>query len=105
MLKERLVERLQAVAAFERLGDEDRSTVALDQQSVGRLSRMDALQRQAMAEATARRLETERRRIVAALARLEEGEYGFCVSCGETISAARLSADPTVPTCVACAGR
>lgn len=85
------------------LGRDDRSTVTLDQQSVGRLSRMDALQRQAMAQATERRRWTERRRIEVALARLNEGEYGYCTDCGEDIPAARLEVDPTVPTCVTCA--
>ncbi len=82
---------------------EDRATVTLDQQSVGRLSRMDAMQRQAMAQATERRRETERLRLRAALERLNEGEYGYCIECGEEIPAGRLDADPTVPTCVSCA--
>ena len=82
---------------------EDRATVTLDQQSVGRLSRMDALQRQAMAQATARRRQGRDTRITAALARIEEGEFGYCQDCGEEISVKRLTLDPTLPTCVSCA--
>ena len=85
------------------LGRADLATVSLDQQSVGRLSRMDALQRQAMAQAQGRRREAERRKIAAALARLDEGDYGYCTECGEEIAPARLRADPTVPTCLSCA--
>ena len=72
---------------------------------MGRLSRMDAMQQQAMALASQRKRETEVKRIDAALARLEAGDYGFCVSCGEEISAKRLDLDPAIALCVACARR
>lgn len=101
--EDRLREELALLSAEGELGAEDRATVTLDQQSVGRLSRMDAMQRQAMAAARARRLEVRRGRIEAALARIREGEFGRCVECGEEIAAARLDLDPTVPTCIGCA--
>jgi len=82
---------------------EARATVVLDQQSVGRLSRMDALQQQAMADATLRRRAARRQRIDAALARISEGEFGFCEDCGEDIAIGRLDFDPTSFTCVSCA--
>jgi len=83
----------------------DRAPVELDQQSVGRLSRMDALQVQEMAAAQSRRRATERQRIKAALARFDEDEYGYCQSCGEEIPEARLRLDPATPFCVDCADR
>ena len=82
---------------------EDRGTVTLDQQSVGRLSRMDAMQRQAMAQATKRRRAARTTRIDAALRRIDEGEFGYCQDCGEDIGPKRLELDPTVPSCVSCA--
>nr|NIR61407.1 TraR/DksA family transcriptional regulator [Gammaproteobacteria bacterium] len=81
----------------------ERAPVELDQQSVGRLSRMDALQVQAMAQETSRRRAAELRRIAAALARMEEGEYGYCVECGEEIAVRRLELDPATPLCINCA--
>lgn len=84
-------------------GADDRGTVVLDQQSVGRLSRMDALQRQAMAQATTRRRAARTTRIDAALARIDEGEFGYCQDCGEQIDRARLDLDAAVPACVSCA--
>jgi DnaK suppressor protein len=51
--------------------------VELDQARVGRLSRMDALQSQAMSQASGRRREQLRKSIDAALARIENDEYGF----------------------------
>ena len=84
--------------------DADRRPVELDQTRQGRLSRMDALQGQAMALATERRRGAEIARIEAALSRIAEGEYGYCAACGEPIAAKRLAFDPAVPTCIDCAG-
>jgi len=79
------------------------ATVELDQSRVGRLSRMDALQGQAMAQETLRRLRLELLRIDAALRRLDAGGYGECLECGEPIAAGRLTADPTATLCLICA--
>lgn len=81
----------------------DRAPVTLDQTTQGRLSRMDALQVQAMALETERRRENEIRRIDAALGRIEKGEFGYCLSCGDEIEAKRLEYDPALPTCIGCA--
>ena len=64
---------------------DDRKPVELDQTSVGRLTRMDAMQRQAMAQATERQRQTQMARLTAALERLDAGDYGYCTSCGEPI--------------------
>ena len=98
-----LASRLEALRAASETTADTRRPVELDQTTVGRLSRMDAMQGQAMALATERRRQEEARRIEAAISRIDEGEYGFCISCGEEIAAKRLDVDPTVPTCIACA--
>ncbi|MEL7253073.1 MAG: TraR/DksA family transcriptional regulator [Pseudomonadota bacterium] len=95
--------RLAELAAEDDLGQSGQATVTLDQQAVGRLSRMDALQSQAMAKATGARRQAERTRLLAALSRMEDGEYGFCEDCGEEIAPARLRLDPSAQLCVACA--
>lgn len=77
--------------------------VALDQTSVGRLSRMDAMQSQAMAQESKRRREIQLSRIKAALERLEDGEYGYCAVCEEEIAPRRLEIDPATPFCLKCA--
>ena len=85
-------------------GEAERTgTVTLDQQSVGRLSRIDAMQGQQMALAQARRREAELKRIEATLARLDDEEYGYCSKCGDDIAVRRLTLDPTATTCIACA--
>lgn len=103
-VRARLMAELEALDAEHELGSDDRRTVELDQQSVGRLSRMDAMQRQAMAAANARRRDARRARIRAALSRIDDGEFGYCEDCGDEIAAARLAIDPTVPRCASCAG-
>ncbi len=81
----------------------DRRPVELDQQSVGRLSRMDAMQGQAMAAALEARRSRRRAALSAALVRIAEGEFGFCARCGDFIGDGRLSVDPAAMICVACA--
>jgi DnaK suppressor protein len=104
---ENVRERLTALKAelleLSRSSREDRRPVELDQQSVGRLSRQDSLQVQAMAQAADVRRSQEVRRIDAALQRLDDGEYGWCTECGEAIEARRLEIDPVSPRCAGCA--
>jgi DnaK suppressor protein len=84
-------------------GREAAGIVELDQSRVGRLSRMDALQAQAMSVAAQRRRAVLLARVQSALARLDNGDYGVCLRCGEWIAAARLDVDPTVTLCIDCA--
>jgi len=98
-----LLERRQALVELDEDAEGARRPVELDQTRVGRLSRMDALQGQAMAQETARRRDNELARIDAALKRIEEDEYGYCLACGELIAAKRLDLDPTAAVCVTCA--
>ena len=79
--------------------------VNLDQSSVGRLSRMDAMQSQAMALESKRRREIQLTRISAALERIQEGEYGYCATCEEEIDRRRLEVDPANPFCISCASK
>jgi DnaK suppressor protein len=81
----------------------DRKPVELDQQSVGRLSRMDTMQQQAMAAAQEARRRARMSAIEAALRRLDEAEFGWCADCGEFIGTERLDLDPTLMPCVDCA--
>ncbi|MFP1631807.1 TraR/DksA family transcriptional regulator [Zhengella sp. ZM62] len=87
------------------LASEARRPVELDQQSVGRLSRMDAMQQQAIAQAAERSRQRELTRIELAERRLREGDYGWCTECGEEIPDGRLAIDPMAEKCVRCAGR
>ena len=104
-IRKRLEARRDELQRLSEISAESRAAVTLDQQSVGRLSRMDALQQQAMAKATEQSRTAELSRIRAALARLEDGEYGYCLTCGDEIGEKRLAVDASVAVCINCAGR
>jgi DnaK suppressor protein len=70
--------------------------------AVGRLSRMDAMQMQQMALAGKRRLEEQRGRLHEALRRIEAGDYGRCLRCGEDIATERLQYQPDAVVCMPC---
>jgi len=103
-LRARLIAHRDELLADEAQTAPDRAVVDAGDTAMGRLSRMDALQQQAMAQATGRRRQLELTRIESALTRIETGEYGLCVQCGNEISAKRLDFDPSVPLCIDCAG-
>lgn len=98
ILQQRLVEIAEAGAATVAA----RATVTLDQQSVGRLSRMDTLQQQATANATHSRRGQEALRITAAFKRIEQDEFGACLDCGGEIDLKRLEFDAAIVRCITC---
>jgi len=97
-----LREELESIVAS---SDESAAVVELDQSKVGRLSRMDALQAQAMAKASGQRRVAMLRNIEAALKRIDDGTYGLCQDCDEPINPKRLEFDPTALRCVDCASK
>jgi len=78
--------------------------VQLDQQAVGRLSRMDSLQSQHLSRKLQEREQVRYSAITSALRRIEEGTYGVCTDCGIAIAPGRLFVVPEVAHCPACAG-
>lgn len=80
----------------------DRTDVVDLDQPIGRLSRMDAMQQQKMAEAQVRRHKLRLRQVKQALAAYEDGEFGDCRKCDEPVGYRRLKARPESPFCVQC---
>lgn len=101
-MRRRLIERRDELLRLAETTKEAVRPVELDQTTVGRLSRMDALQVHAMAVETERRRAVELARIGAALQRLDADDYGYCVKCDGEIPRKRLEIDPTAAVCVAC---
>ncbi len=87
---------------LDKISKETSDPVELDQARVGRLSRMDAMQVQQMAQETARRRQHQLVKIEGALRRIELSEYGDCFICSEEIDVRRLSVDPTYTRCMKC---
>lgn len=76
---------------------------SLDQTRIGRLSRMDALQQQAMLKAIDARNVSKYYSACKALMKLDAGDYGICENCGENISEGRMQIDPIAIYCLDCA--
>jgi len=101
--KRQLLQLQLELAALQETTGAAARVVKLDQTSVGRLSRMDALQGQAMSKEHRRRRSLELQKISAALGRIAAGDYGYCLACDEAIAVPRLSLDPAATLCIKCA--
>ena len=104
-IKKKLIEQRDSLLEVSESAKESAETVELDQTRVGRVSRMDALQAQAMAKESNRRRQLALQRIDSALQRIEADDYGYCVLCDEQIMADRLAADPGALLCIGCASK
>lgn len=98
-----ITEKIQALLSEVAEGHSATAVVQLDQQLVGRLSRMDALQHQAMAVAANQRRSVEIQQLKLALQRIKDDEFGYCEDCGEDIAQERLKINPTTTRCISCA--
>ena len=78
------------------------TTVTLDQQRFGRVSRIDAIQQQHMAQAGEHQIRLKLKQVMAALLAIDEDEYGLCRSCDSPIGYLRLEVRPETPLCIKC---
>jgi DnaK suppressor protein len=82
--------------------NEDTQPVLLDQQAVGRVSRIDAIQQQQMAKANQTQNSQLLTRIDLALSRFTTNLFGLCLQCEEPIAFARLKIQPFASLCINC---
>ncbi len=101
--KAQLLALRRSLMDAETTGAEAEEPVELDQTRQGRLSRMDAMQAQAMSKATGEQRRLLLVEIERALQRIEDGSFGECFECGEPIAPGRLEANPTATLCIGCA--
>ncbi len=72
--------------------------------AIGRISRMDNIVNQSVAEAQHSKAKVRLVKLKEALKRVDEDEdFGLCVECGDPIPIARLKAMPETELCVECA--
>ena len=100
----RALEALEAElkAFIDRVADAA-TVVELDQGQQGRLSQMDAMSQQKMAEAQRRRATVRLTRVRNILETRDTEDFGCCGDCGEPIPMKRLRARPDSVLCVECA--
>lgn len=103
--KNLLLNRQKTLQALDETTNDAAKVVELDQTRVGRISRMDALQGQAMSQEIQRRRQIELQKITMALNRIERGEFGYCTDCDNDIAIKRLELDPSVSLCINCASK
>ena len=75
------------------------------EQPIGRISRIDAIQQQKMAQASRETMALRAQQVEAALERFAGGTYGTCAACEENVGYPRLKARPETPFCIACQTR
>ncbi len=102
-IEQQILKEIAALKLVEESRNQASKTVVLDQSSTGRLTRMDAMQQQAMAQENQRRSILRMKQLQAALNRIEKNEYGLCLECDEEILAERLKANPVATLCISCA--
>ena len=87
------------------LSQESSKTVELDQALAGRVSRIDAIQQQKVAQAGLNRARIKTERLNQALKALDSEDFGYCLECGEAIKFARLLIKPESVYCIDCQSR
>jgi DnaK suppressor protein len=84
-------------------GNADSTAPVQVDSSIGRLSRMDAIQSQQMALGLKARQQQSLVRVRNALAAIRNGTFGQCRRCKAPIGTERLEAQPDAVLCVKCA--
>ena len=102
-LKQALSALAAELTAFIADVEESTATVELDQGQQGRLSRIDAMQAQKMAQAQQARAKLRLERVNNIVETADDDEFGCCGECGEIIPMPRLMARPDSVLCVECA--
>jgi len=103
--KQLLESQRDELMASQVLAQNSTQTVNLDQSSVGRVSRGDALQAQSMAIEATRLRQQHLRQVSTALALIASGDYGYCSVCDSEIDPRRLEIEPSSTLCVPCASK
>ena len=101
-LRQLLVQRRDSLKSQLAKFESAAEPVALDQQSFGRVSRIDAIQQQQMVVANKKQAARELHRTESALQKINDGTYGDCARCGEPIALARLEVQPAADLFLAC---
>lgn len=97
------LEEMEAELSTAVAGKADATAPVTLDTSIGRLSRMDAIQSQQMALGLRARQQQQLLRVQNALKAVANGTYGQCRKCKGPIALERLEAQPDAGFCVKCA--
>ena len=99
--REQLEESLFEIEQYLEKTEESAEAVSPDK-SLGRLSRMEAMQDQQLMLEARRRKKMQKVAVQSALQRIENGQFGTCIFCGNLIPEERLDVAPESSSCVDC---
>lgn len=102
LLKEKIKTAIQALETEIATLEEDTKPVSPDN-SIGRLTRMDAINNKSVAEANLRTARKKLSALNVALITVDTPDFGICKGCGKAIQVARLMYMPESTRCVHCA--
>lgn len=97
-LKEQIAQTKEKIANYEGLI----GSLTPDD-SIGRISRMDAINNQAVVQASLRQAKAKLAKLLHGLSSIDEPNFGKCKRCGRDIPPMRLVLMPESPFCVRCA--
>ena len=101
-LKEIIISELKALEQNLNDSRDTSKVVELDQQLIGRLSRMDSIQNKEMSKANLGRRIERKSQLLGVLERINEKDFGFCIDYDEEIDIRRLRVNPIVRKCFSC---
>ncbi len=84
---------------------EEMSAPVSPENSIGRVSRMDAINNKSVMEAALRNKKSKLGKLRLALKNIDNADFGICKDCKNPIQAARLIYMPESTQCIRCAGR
>jgi len=96
-----LEESLVEIEQYLQKTEESAEAVSPDR-GLGRLSRMEAMQDQQLILEARRRKKMQKVSVQSALQRMDNGQYGSCIFCGNLIPEDRLEVAPESSSCVNC---
>ncbi len=84
---------------------EDMTQPVVPENSLGRISRMDAINNKSVMEASLRNNQRRLGKLKAALQKIDSEDFGLCFDCKNPIPEARILFMPESNQCVRCASR
>ncbi len=104
MLKSKIEETIKELEE-KIIGLEDITQPISPENSLGRVSRMDAINNKSVAEASLRSSKRKLSKLKIALTKIDDPKFGMCANCKNQIAPARLMFMPESTKCVRCADR
>ena len=102
LLKEKILENIEKFEAQIKKLEEATQPIS-PENSLGRVSRMDAINNKGVAQASLHSAQKRLVKLKISLEKIEDPDFGNCANCGNPIQSCRLMFMPESANCVRCA--